>query len=428
MRALHLKQIGDVWHYQRRRPKEYADVEKRALIRFSLKTRDFNQAKILAAQQSADLDIQWQNADESGISIKSGDAFKRFSTATKITRKLKLDYKPANEITDDELLKRLRILVLGENSLGEQKAVLGLIEEPKISLSQAFDRFWDYIQDEWMALNKDQIRVKRNIYFKAIRSFEKAVGSISLHDVERKHAMAFRAWWLKRIERKSLKPYTANREINCMRRMAAINFDIDCVERPNPFQRVRLKDTKERSRQPFATNFIKNVLLEPNALSGLKPGLEILVRMLINTGARPSELLGLEPADIDVTAAVPFIHIRSNKTHALKTPHSERQIPMVGVSLEATKMLVAGGGWGKWQGKNMYATGQINKYFRQSGLVIEKEKSLYSLRHWFQDQLTKNDVVDRAQAQLMGHKFQRPKYGFGKELSELKLIIEKFAL
>ena len=103
-------------------------------------------------------------------------------------------------------------------------------------------------------------------------------------------------------------------------------------------------------------------------------------------------------------------------------------IPEYAVSLEAAKMLVSGNGWGKWQGKNMYATGSINKYFRQSGLVTEKEKSLYSLRHWFQDQLTKNDVVDRAQAQLMGHKFHRPKYGFGKELSELKVIIEKFAL
>ena len=47
---------------------------------------------------------------------------------------------------------------------------------------------------------------------------------------------------------------------------------------------------------------------------------------------------------------------------------------------------------------------------------------------WFQDQLTKRDVVDRAQAQLMGHKFKRPKYGFGKDLSELGEIIQKFAL
>ena len=428
MRALHLKLIGDVWHYQRRRPKEFADIEKRTLIRFSLKTTDFNQAKIFAAQQSADLDFKWEKGRKSGVSISLDNTEKRHTAAIAVTRDLGLDYTPANEITDSELLSRLRMLVLGENTLGEQKAVLGLIEEPTISLSQAFDRFWNYIQDEWMILNKDQIRVKRNVYLRAIQNFEKSSGAIPLHQIERKHALLFRTWWLNRVQKERLKPYSGNREINSLRRLITINFDIDCVERPNPFQRVRLKDTKERSRQPFTTEFIKSVLLEPNALSGLKPGLEVLVRMLINTGARPSELLGLELADIDLDAPVPFIHIQSNKTHALKTPHSERQIPLVGVSLEAAITLVAGGGWGKWLGKNMYATGQINKYFRQSGLVNEKDKSLYSLRHWFQDQLTKNDVVDRAQAQLMGHKFQRPKYGFGKNLSELRTIIEKFSL
>jgi hypothetical protein len=65
---------------------------------------------------------------------------------------------------------------------------------------------------------------------------------------------------------------------------------------------------------------------------------------------------------------------------------------------------------------------------RKQGFVTGKKQSLYSLRHWFQDQLTKLDVVDRAQAQLMGHKFHRPKYGYGKELSELREIIARFAL
>ncbi|KAB7613641.1 hypothetical protein F9L33_09690 [Amylibacter sp. SFDW26] len=60
--------------------------------------------------------------------------------------------------------------------------------------------------------------------------------------------------------------------------------------------------------------------------------------------------------------------------------------------------------------------------------MTDKRQSLYSLRHWFQDQLTKRDVIDRAQAQLMGHKFHRPQYGFGKDLSDLRDIIDRFAL
>jgi len=76
----------------------------------------------------------------------------------------------------------------------------------------------------------------------------------------------------------------------------------------------------------------------------------------------------------------------------------------------------------------MYATSVINRHLRESGIVRDKRQSLYSLRHWFQDQLTKPDVVDRAQAQLMGHKFHRPKYGYGKDLAELRDIIAPFAI
>ena len=76
----------------------------------------------------------------------------------------------------------------------------------------------------------------------------------------------------------------------------------------------------------------------------------------------------------------------------------------------------------------MYATTVISKQLRASGLVDDPRQSLYSLRHWFQDQLTKLDVVDRAQAQLMGHRFHRPKYGYGKDLSELRDIIIQFSL
>ena len=51
----------------------------------------------------------------------------------------------------------------------EQNAVLGLVEQPTFSMADAFERFWNHIQDEWMRLSHDQQRVKRNIYLKAMR-------------------------------------------------------------------------------------------------------------------------------------------------------------------------------------------------------------------------------------------------------------------
>jgi len=169
-------------------------------------------------------------------------------------------------------------------------------------------------------------------------------------------------------------------------------------------------------------------LLKPGVLDDIHPDFQRLFRMLVNTGMRPVEAVGLELEDIILEHEVPHVHVRKNAARGLKTDHSERLLPLLGVSLTAAQDLVTVGGWGKRLGKNMYATSAINKGLRSSGIVTDKRQSLYSLRHWFQDQLTKRDVIDRAQAQLMGHKFQRPKYGYGKDLGALRDIIDQFAI
>lgn len=229
------------------------------------------------------------------------------------------------------------------------------------------------------------------------------------------------------MKEKGLKPHTGNKEFNALRRLITTNYDIDAIEATNPFARIRLKDDVQVSRLPFdRAQIIASV--QPNALGKLGPEFICLYHLLVNIGMRPVEAIGLELDDVILEYDIPHVHVRKNATRGLKTAHSERLLPLLGVSLWAARELVDVGGWGKRLGKNMYATSIINRNLRDSGLVTDKRQSLYSLRHWFQDQLTKRDVVDRAQAQLMGHKFQRPKYGYGKDLSELRDIIAPFAI
>lgn len=427
MWGTHLKQKGRWWHYYRSVPREFADVERKPLISFSLKTGDFTEAKRMAADISARLEQDWRDAKARGVSLCAQDAAERYRAAAAVQRQFGFAPKPAADLTDEELLERLRLLISGQHSAPERGAVLGLTAEPQFSLSDAFDRFWDYIKDEWIRVSHDQQRVKRNIYLKAIRNFEEAIGAIPFQKVERSHAVQFRAWWVERVEAKGLKPYTANREINSLRRMFGVNYDIDGLSVTNPFSGVRLKETAEVSRIPLETEQII-ALSRRGALPDLHADFELLVRLLINNGMRPVEAIGLELDDILLEDEVPHVHVRKNAVRGLKTDHSERLLPLLGVSLTAAEELVAAGGWGKRLGKNMYATSIINRNLRDSGIVTDKRQSLYSLRHWFQDQLTKRDVVDRAQAQLMGHKFQRPKYGYGKDLTELRDIIAAFAI
>ncbi len=427
MRSLHLKQVGEVWYYQRRRPVDYADVDPRPLIRFSLRTRNFQEAKISAAKHSVRLEAAWRNAKARGISLTSADSAARYAAAVDVQSEHLLVPKFASEIGDEELLVRLRLLIGSPQLEAQSKAILGLVEKPKLNLATALERFWAHIQDEWGPLSHDQQRTKRNVFLRAISNFESSVGKIPLYEIERAHALRFRSWWMDRVSKEHLKPYSGNREINSLRRMISVNFDIDSETRPNPFVRVRLKEEAEVSRVPLDLDQIARLAIQ-GALPCLAPDFELLVRLLINTGMRPVEAIGLELSDINLEHDVPHVHVRKNSVRVLKTDHSERLLPLLGVSLDAAENLVLQGGWGKRLGKNMYATTVINKALRASGIVTDPKQSLYSLRHWFQDQLTKRDVVDRAQAQLMGHKFQRPKYGYGKDLTELRAIIETFAI
>ena len=166
----------------------------------------------------------------------------------------------------------------------------------------------------------------------------------------------------------------------------------------------------------------------PGKLDGLQTDFQILLRLVIKTGMRPVEGIGLELNDIHLDHHVPYVHVRANKIRVLKTPQSDRIIPLVGVSLDAAVQLVERGGWGNKAGKNMYATSGINRYLKAMNAFEGVNQSFYSLRHWFQDQLTQLGVVDRIQCQLMGHKFNRPTYGDGAPLEMLRDIIAKFAL
>lgn len=427
MWGLHLKQKGSWWHYYRSVPKTYHDVDVRRLISFSLKTSDFAVAKLRAAQFSIQLDEEWQAAKARGVSLVTQDAGLKYQAAAEVQKSFGFVPKSSSEMLEPEFLERLRALLNTERPAPEQKAVLGLIEPPKMTMRDAFDRFWEYIRDEWRSVSRDQQRVKRNIYLKSIRNFETAVGQVSFHNLDRKHAISFRSWWVDRVEAKGLKPYTGNREINSLRRMITVNLDIDGSSKTNPFTSIRLKEEADVSRIPLSEAQIRT-LSKPETLSALHPDFHLLFRMLVNTGMRPVEAIGLELGDVMLDHEIPHVHVRKNATRGLKTAHSERLLPLLGVSLQAAQELVDAGGWGKRLGKNMYATSIINRHLWISGLVTDKRQSLYSLRHWFQDQLTKRDVVDRAQAQLMGHKFQRPNYGYGKDLSELREIIARFAI
>lgn len=144
------------------------------------------------------------------------------------------------------------------------------------------------------------------------------------------------------------------------------------------------------------------------------------------TGMRPVELCGLLPEDIKLDDPVPHIHICDRPNRPLKTPHNDRKIPLIGYALDAFKAMP--NGFPKYFDKPDTLSSAVNKFLRENDLMPSSKHSVYSLRHSFQDRVLAVEAPDRVQAELMGHKFNRPKYGNGPTLEQKREWLRKIQL
>jgi integrase len=62
-------------------------------------------------------------------------------------------------------------------------------------------------------------------------------------------------------------------------------------------------------------------LSKPETLPALHPDFHLLFRILVNTGMRPVEAIGLELDDVMLDHEIPHVHVRKNATRGLKTAH-----------------------------------------------------------------------------------------------------------
>ena len=116
---------------------------------------------------------------------------------------------------------------------------------------------------------------------------------------------------------------------------------------------------------------------------GLKNEAALLVYDLIETGCRPSELANLLPENIVLDHEVPHIRIRAREDMQLKSKSSIRDIPLVGVSLEAFKKSL--NGFPHYRDRGNLLSSFLMDAFRKRDLFPHKDHRIYSFRHSFFD-------------------------------------------
>ena len=402
---------GKTYFLRMRVPKRFAEVETRKQVYVSLKTDSASEAKNRAARAWQEMLNGWE-AQLAG-DFKLADHL--FAEAKKEAQRLGFAYKPAAEVAQlpmAELAKRIRAASEGPETA---RAALGLAPPPTITVSAALELFWEVSTDKVINKTPDQVRRWKNPRKKANAIFIEAVGDKPISGITAEDMLLFREHLINRVADGQITMQSANKDlthfigtIKTVNRMKKLDINL-------PFSDLALKGGRAKKRQPFSKTWIQEKLLVPGALDGLNPQARNLLLMMINSGARPSELAGLKIDHLDLTGEIPMMSFMP-EGRQLKNDHSERRVPLHGVSLNAARDAL-----GVAKGDKLFpayfgrdkVSDTINKFMRENGLKESETTTLYSLRHSFEDRLIEAGVADRVRADLFGHALQRERYGEG---------------
>lgn len=193
----------------------------------------------------------------------------------------------------------------------------------------------------------------------------------------------------------------------------------------NVFAGTRIEGGRDGSRKPFEIDFIRNVILADGKLAGLNDEARDVVYVIMETGARPSEIINLTTQAIMLDPPIPYIRIRA-EDRLLKTEHSERDVPLVGMALDVMRRHPNGFSRYHDRGSNLSAT--LMKHFKKHKPLPSEKHAIYSFRHSFKDRLKAVEAPEELIDELKGHTVDKPKYGDGHGLTVKLKYLQAIAL
>jgi len=422
-----LSRRGRVWHFVKRVPREYEHLDPRRPVRISLKTESetIARAKALAVQE--ELFAYW-------AALAAGrrpEARAHYDAAVKLARARGVEYRTAGELAAGplgDLVERLeRLSRRGE--LGNAAIVaaeLGGVEAPVLPLSETLEIFLEGTRDRLAKKSPDQVRRWENPRRRAVANLIAVLGDKPLAELTREDALAYRNWWTERLRATGQRSNTANKDFAALNDVLGTVAEWKRIGGGRPFSGLRFSERDARTRPPFSADWIRSRVLAPGALDNLNDQARDVLLVMVETGLRPSEIVNLRAEDIVLEDQVPHLRVAADGSREFKSAASRRDVPLIGVSLEAARRHP--GGFPRYRDQAAGWSAVANKFLRVGGLLETSAHVVYSLRHSFQDRLTAAEVPERIQADLMGHAIARPRYGVGPSLAQKRKWIEAISV
>ena len=421
---------GGIWYIDRRVPKRFAELDRRGIVHLSTGIRVADDPRAIRARNCApalvdNLEAYWRGLEDG----QSAEARRRYDAAQSRARDMGLVYASNTELAAGDigdLLRRYQLLV-DTKAVDDSLSVAGALggeDKPALKLSDLVAEYEAINAVELTAYSIDQRKRWRNPKLRAVANLIGVIGDKALADLKRGDALAFRKFWQERIAAEDLAIGTANKDFGHVSKMLTaidVNYQLGL---PPVFLKLRFSGEESEQRLAFSPKWVRDEILAPGAFDGLNAEAVAIVMIIVETGARPSEICNAVPANIRLKEKVPYIHI-AGAGRVLKTRHSVRDIPLVGVALDAFRRFP--NGFERYRDKGATLSATVNKYMRENGLLETPEHTLYGLRHTFEDRLTAIETPEKIVAMLMGHKWHRPKYGSGPTLEHTAKWLKKIA-
>jgi integrase len=412
-------------YIKRRVPARFRPIEDREFVWLSLHTDSETVAHAKAPLVWTEMLEAW----EARLSGADTDSSNRMAAAKDLAARRGYSFMSAPEVAKlpiADLLARVESVLnrKGEIDIIEAEALLGGARASQIKVSGILKKYWEISKDKVVGKSEDQLRRWRNPRKKAVATFLSVVGDRELTDITNADMQIFRGHLVDRMAEGELDAGSVNKDIihfvSTVKAVALVSdFDLSFKTAG-----LHVKEGKRRTRPPLPAAWISTKLLKPGALDGLNGEARAILMGMVNTGYRPSEGAMLTRAQIRLDCDVPHISIEP-VTRRLKTDHSERIIPLAGISLAAFKEFPDG--FPRYT-DSASLTATVNKYLRENGLFPSDEHSMYGLRHSFEDRLLAAGVDERIRSDLMGHTIKRERYGAGADLNLLLKVIQLIAL
>lgn len=426
------------YYYRRKVPLDVVGQDGRApIVRTSLKTDDVTLAR-------AKRDMMEEADDALWASMLLGEARDkaqaRYKSAMRRVEALGLTFRSALSLATSASLAELRDrfdeIEEARTPLPTAEALVGFVEVPAVTVSKAFEIYCDEIvPDELVNKSAGQKAQWKKVKQRAVNNFVGLCGDKAMADITREDALKLYRQWQERIAPKEGRPThsasSGNRDIGNMRVLYEAYFThMGELDRPNPFAKLNFTTRIKRSRPPFDRAWLTGTILKPGALAGLNAEARGIVLALVETGARPSEICNLTPADIRTADKVPHLVIQPRNDpddpREIKTASSQRSVPLVGVALEVFTRHP--NGFPRYRDKEMHLSATLNKFFKENKLFPTAKHKIYSFRHSFEDRMKEAGLDEELRRLLMGHTIDRPTYGSGGGLEWRRAELRKIAL